>query len=144
MAETPRNTPDGQNSPSKARSAYLPALPEGWHYQVQVHGPDGQQVSVGPDRWADGIADGPHMVTVHVVKDGNRRALQAASLAEGVKKAVTAVKALAKLNVQRAELRAAESAVFEALDGAGALYGPGNAADDDDSESEPAAAEVAP
>ena len=93
------------------RNGYLPVLPEGWTYTVNVSGPAGR-VSVYPA--TEDTDPGEWVVNVHP-SGGKPRALPAESLADGIRQAADAVKALARLAKVEEEYQAARKAALAAF-----------------------------
>jgi hypothetical protein len=115
MTEQTPETPAERNR----RNGYLPVLPDGWEYTVQIVGPGGR-VSVYAN---EGGRGGPWVVQVQPT-GGTSRTLPAESLADGVRQAADAVKVLNRLAKVETEYQAARKAAL-------AAFGPDETPEDD-------------
>jgi hypothetical protein len=106
----------GENG-ARGRGAHLPVLPEGWHYEVRLCGPEGE-VTVAPDVTASDPA-ARYAVQVRPSTDhGERRpSFTRDVLADAVRDAAKAVKSLVKLGRHEAEAAAARRALLEQIGG---------------------------
>ncbi len=101
-------TPD--NTRSKGRGAYLPVLPEGWRYAVNLNGPDGN-INVRPER------DAPERFVVEVSHNRlDGRTLRRDSLADALRAATKSVKTLARLSKHEAEAQAARQSLLDQIE----------------------------
>jgi hypothetical protein len=114
MAQTPRQPSDGADTGSKSRGAYLPVLPEGWEYTaVTLSGPDGKVEVLPATPGSGGVVDG-YRVEIDPKGAENRR-LDSPTLADAVRSAARAVKALTKMSKHQAEVDAARKALLDDL-----------------------------
>lgn len=90
-------------------NAYLSKLPDGWHYQVVMKGPDDQKIFLSPDG-----EHGEYAVEVDST-DASPPKLVAETLAEACKLAGKAVKALDKLRTHQREAKAAAEEFLSSL-----------------------------
>lgn len=99
-----------------SRSAYLPVLPEGWFYEVTLHGPGGTSVDVKPvrDDFDRPTAASPHTVLYRPAND-DTRLIQAADLAEAARTAASGAKLLDRLYKGEEEVRRAREEALSVL-----------------------------
>lgn len=115
MAQHTTQSTNAAEKTTGNRGAYLPVLPDGWEYEVRLSGPEGQ-VHVSPrlDR-TDAFA--AYVVKVEAkADDGIRRPrFERPTLAEAVREAAKAVKAVVRVGKHEAEARAARQALLDQI-----------------------------
>lgn len=91
----------------KRNNPYLPALPEGWEYEVSIRGPHGAHVEIEQS--------GRGMTVATTTSDGMHRQTNAPDLATALRTAATGIKALHVVEQQEAEAKAARDAALATL-----------------------------
>lgn len=109
-------TDPGPVDAKNRKSAYLPVLPDGWRYEVTIHGPGGATVELSPQSLPNGdsSAASPHQVTYSPAGEAPRR-IDAADLAEAARMAASGVKVLDRVYRGEQEVRKAREEALSVL-----------------------------